>query len=732
MPGLALLRYLRFESGDRLERWLVCVTLSAATVSLAVTVLLLGHAYVRPVAGALLFLPAVYLLFSKGTSAEAPTIVTSRTGPNAVDRAVVAAVLCFLAVYFVDAVTSPVSWWDGMASWGKWAADWGARTYSGDYVVGGYPQLVPRIVSVMYKLTGASAEVLPAETFAVHGLHVLFGVWYLAAVVRLAALLDMPAWPLVLAGFGSLHFREHTATGTVDVLVAALSANALAIYLGLARRSWRTRGYDFAVLGAALFAALYTKLTGIVTVVLVVAFHAARVGGTAVDRSHRPQISQTLRRGLAMAVLSLAPFIVEQAMGELRVNTLAQSPFEVNISVRSMPKLLASDAEVVYRGEKLTARPQLVQLRFWNNYDVPATLRLVFTIALVVWLAAAVPTPLGRATLPVIVGYGLIWFFWSWSDQRNIFVLMPALAATATLGATRLWSMAPAVVTQGGLALLVGTFIVLSGGAVLRDAQAHLKRLSGGPPALADRLPAIDGAVEQRIRLFFPQFAGDYDYLTAVSQASGAHHVFATSPIFRFFPKGAHALAVWPIQEIRDRDVFCGHEWHRPPTGDSWVLIADRGWHRIWLLDRRLADVSEPEIVRISDDAEKAGAESKTESATFGLDPEDFRERGYVMWEVSVSRSASETMPTPVFSVPDPSVIDRTVTSTALDDRLPAASLVRASGIVAIRPDAMSRIRRGEVKVGIRWPRDAPPPQIRSFKVSRHQRAGILPPQPPG
>ena len=54
-------------------------------------------------------------------------------------------------VYLLDAWTSPITWWDGLASWGKWAADWGRRTSSAHYVVGGYPQLVPRLVSVMYK-----------------------------------------------------------------------------------------------------------------------------------------------------------------------------------------------------------------------------------------------------------------------------------------------------------------------------------------------------------------------------------------------------------------------------------------------------------------------------------------------------------------------------------------------------------------------------------------------------
>ena len=354
-----------------------------------VTVLLLGHAYVGPVAASTAVSARSLLAVLQGTWAGARTIVTSRTGP--MPSIALSSLRCSVFLRCISSTRSPRPSAGGRH---------GVMGQVGRRL--GRAHLQRQLHFRRVSSTGAAHRVghvqvdrrirrgVAPGNIAVHGLHVLFGAWYLAAMFGSGRVRHAPS-PFVLAGFGSLHFRD-TATGTVDVLVAALSANALALYLGLARRSWRTRGYDFAVLGAALFAALCTKLTGIVTVVLVVAFHAARVRGTAVDRSHRPQLSQTLRRGLAIAGLSLAPFIVEQAMGELRVYTLAQSPFEVNISVRSMPGLLASDAEVVYRGEKMTARPQLVQLRFWNNYDVPATLRIVFTIALVVWLAAAIPT----------------------------------------------------------------------------------------------------------------------------------------------------------------------------------------------------------------------------------------------------------------------------------------------------------------------------------------------------
>ena len=157
------------------------------------------------------------------------------------NRAVLAAAAVFLAVYLVDAWTSPITWWDGLASWGKWAADWGRRTSSAHYVTGAYPQLVPRLASVMYKIAGAHSDILPLDFFALHGFYVLFAAWFVLAAVRLSQLLEAPAWPVVLAGLGSMQFREHTGAGTVDVLVTATIVTLLALYLGLRRSDWSAR-----------------------------------------------------------------------------------------------------------------------------------------------------------------------------------------------------------------------------------------------------------------------------------------------------------------------------------------------------------------------------------------------------------------------------------------------------------------------------------------------------------
>ncbi len=270
----------------------------------------------------------------------------------------------------------------------------------------------------------------------------LFAAWFLLAGVRLTQLLGLPAWPVVLAGLGSMQFREHAGAGTVDVLVCALVTTLLALYFGLRRGTWSARR-EAIVLGAAACAVLFTKWTGVVGLVLLFIFDRASRSAYPLTPARESSLSRTVRRALAIAALGMVPFLVEQGASELRIGRWAPDPFEVNISLRQIPTLLSTDANLVYRGGDAGVRAGLVQLRFWNSYDVPATLRALFTIGLGLCLAASLASWLGRAVLPLLVAYGAIWLYWSSYDQRNIFGLLPALALCASAGAAQLWRLRP-------------------------------------------------------------------------------------------------------------------------------------------------------------------------------------------------------------------------------------------------------------------------------------------------
>ena len=69
---------------------------------------------------------------------------------------------------------------------------------------------------------------------------------------------------------------------------------------------------------------------------------------------------------------------------------------------------------------------------------------------------------------------------WSSYDQRNLFLALPLIGAIAAAGTARLTSRSGPVLLSL-LAVLLGMFVVLAGGGLLKDAQARLKAMAGGP-----------------------------------------------------------------------------------------------------------------------------------------------------------------------------------------------------------------------------------------------------------
>jgi hypothetical protein len=645
---------------------------------------------------------------------EQPAPPAEPSGPildlDAIDRAVIVACAGFLLVYLADAWSSPITWWDGLASWGKWAADWGRRTSSAHYVVGGYPQLVPRIVSVMYKVTGAHSDVLPLDFFALHGVYVLFAAWFLLAAVRLTRLVSMPAWPVVLAGLGSIQFREHSAAGTVDVLVCALLTTLLALYLGLRRGSWTARR-EAAVLGAAAFAAIFTKWNGGIALVLMVILDRASRGVYPLAPERQAALSRTVYQALGVAAIGLLPFIIEQGASELRIGRWQPDPFEVNISVRQMPTLLSTDANVVYRGGDARVQAGLVQLRFWNSYDVPASLRLVFTAFLGLTLVAAAWSWFGRAVLPVVAIYGAIWLFWSSYDQRNIFVLLPVVALSVSFGAQWLWQLRPRCVWANAVALVAGLFLVLAGSGLLKDAQARLAALKG----FETRLAAMHGDVPDKVSRFYPQLERDYRFLSALSERTKAAHVLVTFPLFRFFERGSHALSLWPYEQVQPGDVFAGHEWHGPPGDPQWVFLARHDRNRIWLrsndlrpVSSRVVNTSEPGVRRI----------------LYDVDPADLGDEGFVVWRASVSGPSDTSLP--VFEAASDLKLDDALISSACEPAGAGTTGMMCSGIVALDRAAIDSYRPGMLAVGLSTSADA---AAVTLTVARPLRARGAPPR---
>ena len=711
IPGRALVRWLGVQTTSRIDAILIVVILSLSSVSAAVTLLLFANLYFRVVLVVLLLCPAVFLIWSRlrqprlPPPAAAPAIHRGNA-----ERAVLAVVGIFLCVYFVDALTSPAGGWDGLVTWGKWAADWGGRSGSRDYIVGGSPQLVPRLLSVLYKLDGTSRQVLPLDAFVSHAFAVLATAWFVLACVRLANLLGLPSWPLLLLSFGSLTFREQIGSGAVDVPLAAGTVTLLALFAGVRNGEWRATRGAWTVLGAAMFVCIFTKLTG--------AFALAALAGMALPGALQDRTRNEARQlllALTLALVAIAPFAVEQRLAESRARYGRSDPADVNVPTGGMARLAPDDVDPPDRRVPLATGPKTAVRGFWDSYEVPDVLRWPLSALLVALFAAGAVRRNLRGLAVVVSLYALAWLAWSSHDQRNLFLALPLIAAIAATGAAGATARVPNTLRLLLLAVVLGTFVASSGAGLLRDGQAMVTTMVVGSSSLAGRVAMMPQDAAERPPFFFPPYADVYRYISALTHRTGAGHVFASSPLFRFYENGVFTLFDWPEGLSRSGDVFAGHDRHRPDDSESWVLLAAPGWHRVWLREE-LQDVAIPS----PESANKAGLTGSTE-VMIETGPFDF-DNGLVAWQVTVADAYADSHIAAAFVASDPRSIDTDLSSTTVekDER---QQLVRYSGMVALKAGTI--VEPGAVRVGVRV--SGPPVQIVAFKLSRRRGDGHRP-----
>ena len=169
---------------------------------------------------------------------------------------------------FEQVVGTPMVSWDALTSWDKWAADAGQRPALGRYALGGYPQFLPMLGSVFYKLTGSGAAVFPIEHLLLHGLHVQFLLLLVFALLALGRTLGVPGGIVLVLLLGNrLVFEMVTENiGSVDIPFAAMLCAACALGFAYARGDWGTASggwRDSAALFLPLLAVPFMKGNGL-------------------------------------------------------------------------------------------------------------------------------------------------------------------------------------------------------------------------------------------------------------------------------------------------------------------------------------------------------------------------------------------------------------------------------------------------------------------------------------
>lgn len=327
-PGLCWFRWGVKTCPSLLEYWLGVLTGSVVTSGVLVWSLYFAGVYGVPVAWCLVVILAgsglAALPWSKVLKAPA-RLFRSLEALSWIELSGLIMVVLFGVSMWVQATGAPLTSWDAIISWDKWACDMAERQGFGRYLLGGYPQLLPSLCSVSYKLAGTWGTGFPDEQLLMHGYAAPFAMLLLFAIIRLCRLCDVSWIPCVFlcASIGSL--QAWWLAGYVDVPATALIVSATALLTSLMRGIliMRNRFVVVVWIAVVLFGVGFIKGYGLLWVVFIPILAAALVRRSGAKRAVRWPL---LAGGMGLALLLLSSFYIHQRVLASRMELAESDP----------------------------------------------------------------------------------------------------------------------------------------------------------------------------------------------------------------------------------------------------------------------------------------------------------------------------------------------------------------------------------------------------------------------
>lgn len=730
VPGAAVLCLLRFAPAARIDALLATAAVSLTVAGASVHVLLLCGAYTPSAAAALLLVPAAYL--GRLAFRRDPRLRQLLMAPagaaraSRLDRAALLACSLLLAACFVDALSSPPTWWDGYITWDKWASDWGRRRDLYGYLFS-YPQLLPMFSSLAYKLTGAFRESLPAATCGVHALHPLIGGLLLLALWRVAQLLTVPAWPVLLGVFGFSVLRHQLTSGTADLLVTTLGVVAVALYLSSLRRQTMPA---LVVVGVVLFGAIAAKTTGAITTVCVLALHLAYRRW---PPSGMPAPTLRSDRAVLLAALPIAlnaPFLLQQLHAARTVPLEVLDPTEVSFRLSDLSVALAQAASSV------PGEPPAV-VRLLNAWGAAPQFHVVLAgVALVLGLGACLDRRV-RPFVPPVAAHLALWSQTLAYDLRNLLPSVPFLVLALAGGGQALWTRLAGV--AGWRRILAPAFAALALAPALgvaREVGSQIEALSAAGTGLRERLRALRSDLDARVRVFFPDYYGDYSFLRDLDLPARGAQLSSASPLYRWFPDGVYPLATHWWGHLESGDLYLAWpKWPPPWQPESWILVRGdprSGQHtlvfapearRVALGSLLLTGVHPPVVTRSDPGFMGVRFSGEQSLVAYNVLPDRPPPGSWLAWRLVAADSSTRESIRPFYLAYDAAVVDSRVSTLASFE--PLDGRVEHSGLVVLRERPLSTRPQDGLLVGVASDRAGARLRILEFTIA------ILPPRPP-
>jgi hypothetical protein len=729
--GASVLGFAGYRARFRADAVLAAFAAGMGALGAIVYMLLLCGLYYQPVAVLLcfgaVFLPAWGIVSGRWTflKGEVPGFLAGLP-ERPLDRSVALGCLALIFVGLIDAASSPMTLWDAVVSWDKWASEWAGRTHMHKRLLGYYPQLMPMVSSLAYKVTGADVSGFSITHFALHAFQPVTAGIVVLAVLRLASLFEVAAWPALLLLGGSSVVRLHMTAGSADMLSLALyMAGAVVLFSAIDGQS-RCDRHAPIFYGAVFFGVFFAKTNNLTFIALAgVAYAVVRWrGGLGCWPAG-------LSRGIALAAGLFATFLIHQYL-HIGMDRRVANPLELNFDPAMIGQILTATTDSRVNADTLSGRLGMRALRASEAHEFPGDIGRWMLLPLFGYAMIAIRSGRFWPLLAAAILQTLIWGKMAAYDTRNLFAAIPLFGLCAAFGARTVSErFASRLFIRGLLAMALIPIFGWMGGRisheVIRQATVVISELGARGKAIADGPAAI-------VNRFFPQEAKAYDFMTASRQFRSAKHLMIGSRMYRWFPNGGYVQSYWSGESLTPGDGYVPMPGDRLPLYDRWTMVYDDSVYSAHLLDVA-PEVRRPGALLLTGDSPPrvtvdSGSGPWTIESTgaagyvvFNLPVRDLKKGDALTWRVLVDAGTFDPATvSSAYMTYDDGILDKSLTRALVDTRRTADGVVAFSGILTFSGKPMSTVvHRDGILAGVALRQPGAHLRIREFRTSLHR-----------
>lgn len=442
--------------------------------------------------------------------------------------------LLFCEGIFECVAGTPMTAWDAVVSWDKWASDIASRHALGGYISGAYPQGLPLILSLFYKLMPEGS--VPALSFShllATGFLQIFPLLLCLSLLSAARSLRInPLWPLgiVLANAGVLHCIIKF-NGYADIPLAASVAASIAVASELFSRNRQNGRLAAYVLTTVLFPVAFVKGNGIAVLVLALPFLLLY--------NRKTKVTSLLFASGAALLLS-GIFYLHQWIAGVWTNLGETSPFNHSLVV------VATHSNLVSHSLSNLAKQISVWCNFYGFSGTTAVIlgALAGTAGLASLFIPKKTRPAGIVSTLVI----LLWFLTGSYDARNLVFIMPVIALAIPFAVNTL--LAPRPLPRSSVTVL---FIVLCAFSLSKTRLPEIARRPLGAYTVPNAIRQSPG--ERRARLL-KATEEELAFFSVSSAGRTAQHIVTPTEAYRSFTgKGVYPLQKNGLNNLAHGDI---------------------------------------------------------------------------------------------------------------------------------------------------------------------------------